>query len=51
VRTPKAAAVEVARGFADPFANDDDGANCIRCGFLVEAAQESRGMLTCANCS
>jgi hypothetical protein len=47
---PKAAAVEVPRGFADPFANSDDGANCIRCGFLVEAARERRHLLTCAQC-
>ncbi len=50
-RAPRAPAQEIAtRAFADPFAHDDDGANCIRCGLLVEAARESRGMLTCAKC-
>jgi hypothetical protein len=50
-RMPKAVAPEVtARGFADPFADDDSGANCIRCGLLVEAARENRGLLTCAKC-
>jgi hypothetical protein len=38
-----------ARHFADPFA-DDDGANCIRCGYLVEEAREKRGLMTCAKC-
>jgi len=39
-----------ARQFADPFAEDDDGANCIRCGYLVERARETRGLITCAKC-
>jgi hypothetical protein len=38
------------RTFADPFASDDGGANCYRCGYLVEAAREKRGKLTCAAC-
>ena len=38
------------RIFADPFAADDSGANCFRCGYLVEAAREKRGKLTCAAC-
>ncbi|MDO9714295.1 hypothetical protein [Paracraurococcus lichenis] len=38
------------RSFADPFAGEDDGANCLRCGYLVEAAREKRGLLTCAAC-
>jgi len=46
VPSPKAAV----RHFADPFA-DDDGANCLRCGYLVEPAREKRGLLTCAACS
>jgi hypothetical protein len=38
------------RGFADPFAADDTGANCIRCGYLVSPARERRGLLTCLQC-
>jgi hypothetical protein len=38
-----------ARRFADPFA-DEDGANCLRCGYLVEPAREKRGLLTCLAC-
>jgi len=54
---PELAAPRKARGrprrertFADPFAADDSGANCIRCGYLVEAAREKRAKLTCAAC-
>jgi hypothetical protein len=46
-RTPKMAA----RQFADPFAADDGGANCIRCGYLVEQSREKRGLMTCSTCS
>lgn len=35
---------------ADPFDHADDGANCLKCGYLVEPARESRGLLTCAAC-
>jgi len=50
-RTPKAKAPkETARHFADPFAAADDGANCLRCGYLVEPARERRGLLTCSSC-
>ncbi len=45
-RTPKVAT----RRFADPFADDDSGANCIRCGYLVEPAREKRGLWTCSKC-
>jgi hypothetical protein len=40
----------VARAFADPFAAEEEGANCLRCGYLVEPARERRGLLTCAAC-
>jgi hypothetical protein len=40
---------ETARHFADPFAADD-GANCLRCGYLVESAREKQGLLTCSVC-
>ena len=50
-RGPKSSPPKVtARQFADPFAEDDDGANCIRCGYLVERAREARGLMTCAKC-
>jgi hypothetical protein len=39
-----------ARRVADPFDATDDGANCLRCGYLVEPAREKRGLLTCAAC-
>lgn len=38
------------RRIADPFDANDDSANCIRCGYLVEPARENRGLLTCATC-
>jgi len=44
--TPKV----TARQFADPFADDDSGANCIRCGYLVEQPREKRGLMTCSKC-
>jgi hypothetical protein len=38
------------RRVADPFDADDDGANCLRCGYMVEPARERRGLMTCAAC-
>lgn len=38
------------RRVADPFDANDDGANCIRCGYVVEPTRERRGMSTCAGC-
>jgi hypothetical protein len=38
------------RRFADPFAADDDCANCLRCGYLVEKARDRRGLMTCSEC-
>jgi hypothetical protein len=40
-----------ARPVADPFNPDDDRANCLRCGYAVEAARERRGLMTCAACA
>jgi hypothetical protein len=40
----------VSRRFADPFADDDSGANCLRCGYLVERAREDCGKMTCSQC-
>ena len=48
-RPPHAPAGRVRR-YADPFAAGDDGANCLRCGYLVERAREGRGLLTCSAC-
>jgi hypothetical protein len=39
-----------ARHVADPFDPADDGANCLRCGYIVELARERRGLMTCAGC-
>jgi hypothetical protein len=49
ISKPHAAKVKV-RPFADPFADDDSGANCIRCGYLVEQGREKRGFMTCSKC-
>jgi hypothetical protein len=50
-RVSKPRSLKVAeRRFADPFADDDGGANCIRCGYLVEQAREKRGLMTCLKC-
>lgn len=38
------------RRVADPFDAQDDGANCLRCGYLVEAERDRRGLMTCAAC-
>jgi hypothetical protein len=38
------------RRVADPFDPSDDGANCIRCGYVVEPTRERRGVMTCAAC-
>jgi hypothetical protein len=40
----------VSRRFADPFARDDTGANCLHCGYLVERVREDRGKMTCSQC-
>ena len=53
-RTPRAAKpptpTAASRPFADPFTGEDSGANCYRCGYLVEPAREARGLTTCAKC-
>jgi hypothetical protein len=38
------------RRVADPFDAADDGANCLRCGYAIEPARETRGLMTCAEC-
>jgi hypothetical protein len=47
-RRPRSEAAS--RRVADPYDTSDDGANCIRCGYLVEPAREKRGLMTCAGC-
>lgn len=38
------------RRVADPFDAADDGTNCLRCGYAIEAVREKRGLMTCAGC-
>jgi hypothetical protein len=47
---PRKMARETAPITADPFDPNDDGANCLRCGCLVQPAREKRGLMTCASC-
>ena len=47
---PAAKARKSARRIADPFDSDDNGANCLRCGYAIEATRERRGLMTCAAC-
>jgi hypothetical protein len=35
---------------ADPFDPHDDGANRLRCGYVIQPARERRGLVTCARC-
>jgi len=39
------------RHVADPFDASDEGANCMRCGYAIEAAREKRGLVTCSECN
>ena len=39
------------RRVADPFDATDDGANCLRCGYIIEPARERRGLMTCVRCA
>lgn len=50
-RPRKQTAVAPIRRFADPFDANDDGANCLRCGYVVEPKRERRGLMTCAKCA
>jgi hypothetical protein len=49
-RLAKVRAPTAERHFADPFADGEDGTNCMRCGYLVEPAREKRGLTTCLAC-
>ena len=49
-KRPKDQPMSTTRAFADPFAVDDTGTNCIRYGYLVSPAREKRGLLTCMQC-
>lgn len=48
---PGPTAPKPARRVADPFDTEDDGANCMRCGYAIEPEREMRGLLTCARCA
>ncbi len=53
---PRAAHTRRGRGpsgrrVADPFDATDDGANCLRCGYIIEPARERRGLMTCVRCA
>jgi hypothetical protein len=43
-------AVALTRRVADPLGPNDNGANCLRRGYLIEPARERRGLLTCSAC-
>lgn len=49
-RAPRAPKDDSGRRVADPFDATDEGANCFRCGYLVEPARARRGLMTCAKC-
>jgi hypothetical protein len=49
-KQPENQPISSRRAFADPFAAEDCGANCIRCGYLVSPAREKRGLMTCTRC-
>jgi hypothetical protein len=49
-RPRKTTALATARRIADPFDPTDEGANCLRCGYVVEPAREKRGLMTCEQC-
>ncbi|SHK36449.1 hypothetical protein SAMN02745194_04776 [Roseomonas rosea] len=38
------------RRIADPLDAGDDGANCLRCGYVIQPWRERRGLMTCAGC-
>lgn len=42
---------QAARRVADPFDSADEGANCMRCGYAIEAQRERQGLMTCAACA
>jgi hypothetical protein len=49
-RPRKQAVAQPKRHVADPFDANDDGANCLRCGYAIQPARERRGLMTCAAC-
>lgn len=49
-RAPKAIRNAPARRVADPFDGDDDGANCLRCGYAIERDRDRRGLTVCLAC-
>lgn len=49
-RPRKHAVAPPPRHIADPFDENDDGANCMRYGYAIEPARERRGLMACAEC-
>lgn len=49
-RPRKQTAAASAGRVADPFDPTDHGANCYRCGYLIEPARERRGLMLCVAC-
>jgi hypothetical protein len=47
---PAPAPRRAGRRVADPYDMEDDGANCLRCGYAVQPARARRGLMTCAGC-
>lgn len=49
-RPRRQTAIAPTRHIADPFDDADQGANCLRCGYVIEPARERRGLMTCLEC-
>ena len=49
-RPRKEPGIPPTRRVADPFNIKDHAANCMRCGYAIEAAREKRGLMTCSFC-
>jgi len=49
-RPSKQTTVAPIRRTAAPFDAEDNGANCLRCGYAIEPAREQRGLMTWESC-
>jgi hypothetical protein len=49
-RLGKRAAAAPAKRVTDRLNANHEGANGMRCGYVIELARERRGLLTCATC-
>jgi hypothetical protein len=47
---PRKSPLQTATTSADPFDDQDDGVNCLRCGYRVQDSRAGRGLMTCAGC-